>query len=74
MKLKYQVVIDYSKEDGGYMATVPALKYCTAFGKTYEEAAREITVAIKGWLEVAKKNGIRVAPKTDIRATILRAL
>lgn len=49
----FEVLIDYSDEDGCYVARVPALKYCTAIGDTYEEAAREIQDAIKGWLETA---------------------
>ena len=57
MKNKYPVVIEYSPEDKGYVATVPALKYCTAFGETREEAAREIEVAIKGVLAAAKESG-----------------
>ena len=44
----YPVVIEYSDEDQGYVARVPALKYCTAFGETYEEAAHEIEAAIEG--------------------------
>ena len=49
----YQVVIEYSPEDRGFIARAPALKYCTAFGVTYEKAAREIQSAIEGWLETA---------------------
>jgi predicted RNase H-like HicB family nuclease len=56
-KPTYPVVIEYSKEDRGYVARVPALKYCTAFGESYEEAAREIQVAIEGWVAVAKEKG-----------------
>ena len=57
MKHKYAVVIEYSAEDKGYVARVPALKYCTAFGETMEEAAREIEFAIEGVLAAAKEAG-----------------
>ena len=40
----------------GLIARVPALKYCSAFGETYEEAAREIAVAMRLWLESSKSN------------------
>ncbi len=49
--LPYPVVIEYSAEDAGYIARVPALKYCSAFGETHEEAAREIAVAMRLWIE-----------------------
>ena len=51
----YSVLIEYSEEDAGYVARVPALPHCTAFGETYEEAAREIQEAITGWLDAAKE-------------------
>jgi len=67
----YPVVIEYSAEDQGYVARVPALKYCTAFGETYAEAAREIQSAIAGWVETAKTHGTPVPPPLssgDLRA------
>ncbi len=30
--------IFYSEENGGYIADIPDLKYCSAFGETEEEA------------------------------------
>lgn len=60
--LPYPVVIEYSSEDKGYVARVPALKYCTAFGETYEEAAREIAVAMRLWLESARAHNQELPP------------
>jgi predicted RNase H-like HicB family nuclease len=57
MKLKYPVTIFYSKEDGGYIAVAQNLSGCSAFGKTPEEALHEMTIAMKLWLEVARKDG-----------------
>ena len=54
----YPVLIAYSVEDEGFVARVPALKYCTAFGETYEEAAREIQIAMRLWLKSAKANKV----------------
>jgi predicted RNase H-like HicB family nuclease len=61
-KPPYAVFISYSEEDEGYVARVPALKYCTAFGETREAATREIEVAIEGWLETAEENNIPIPP------------
>jgi len=55
--LKYAIEIFYSEEDGGYIAVVPELPGCSAFGETPEEALREVKIAIELWLEAAKKIG-----------------
>jgi predicted RNase H-like HicB family nuclease len=57
VKLKYPVTIFYSKEDGGYIAIAQNLSGCSAFGKTPEEALHEMTIAMKLWLDVARKDG-----------------
>ena len=54
---KYAIEIFYSEEDGGYIATVPELPGCSAFGKTEEEALKEIKVAMELWIEAAEKEG-----------------
>ncbi|MDW7727541.1 MAG: type II toxin-antitoxin system HicB family antitoxin [Candidatus Methanoperedens sp.] len=50
---KYAIEIFYSEEDEGYVAIVPELLECSAFGETEEEALKEIKVAIDVWLETA---------------------
>ena len=50
----YHINIFYSKDDEGYIADIPDLKFCSAFGETPEEALQEVLVAQKLWLEVAK--------------------
>jgi predicted RNase H-like HicB family nuclease len=59
---KYTIEIFYSEEDEGYIAVVPELPRCSAFGETEEEALKEIKVAIELWIEAAKKEG-RAIPK-----------
>ncbi len=59
---RYAIEIFYSEEDEGYIAVVPELLECSAFGKTEEEALKEIKIAIDLWLETAKKDG-REIPK-----------
>ena len=61
---KYAMEIFYSEEDEGYIAIVPELPECSAFGETEEEALKEIKVAIDLWLETAKKDGIDIPEPT----------
>lgn len=37
----YHINIFYSDQDGGYIADIPDLKACSAFGATADEALRE---------------------------------
>lgn len=57
MKQDYHINIFYSTEDEGYIADIPDLKYCCAFGETPEEALKEVLIAKQAWLEVAKDKG-----------------
>ena len=54
---KYAIEIFYSEEDEGYIAVVPELPGCSAFGETEEEALNEVKIAIELWLETAEKEG-----------------
>ena len=48
----YHINLFYSAEDEGWIAAIPDLQNCNAFGETPEEALREVLVAMEGWLEV----------------------
>lgn len=50
----YHINIFYSDEDGGYIADIPDLKACSAFGATPEAALRELEQAKAAWLEAAR--------------------
>ena len=50
----YHINIFYSEEDQGYIADIPDLKYCSAFGDTEEEALQEVLKAKAAWLEIAE--------------------
>ena len=52
---KYAIEIFYSEEDEGYIAVVPELSECSAFGETEEDALEEVKTAMNLWLETAKK-------------------
>ena len=43
----YHINIFYSDEDEGYIADIPDLEACSAFGNTAEDALREVEVAKK---------------------------
>jgi predicted RNase H-like HicB family nuclease len=53
----YHINIFYSEEDEGYIADIPDLRYCSAFGATPEEALREVERAKAAWLESARAEG-----------------
>ena len=53
----YHINIFWSEEDGGYIADIPDLEACSAFGHTPEEALQEVEVAKTAWLEAAKAEG-----------------
>jgi predicted RNase H-like HicB family nuclease len=53
----YHINIFYSDEDGGYIADIPDLESCSAFGETPEEALHELELARIAWLEAAKIEG-----------------
>ena len=53
----YHINLFYSEEDEGYIADIPDLKQCSAFGTTQEEALQEVLKAKKAWLEAAQVNG-----------------
>ncbi len=57
MWYKYKIEIFYSEEDEGFIAVVPELPGCSAFGETPEEALKEVKTAIELWIEAAKKEG-----------------
>ena len=56
----YHINIFYSDEDEGYIADIPDLKSCSAFGSTQEEALEEVLRAKTAWLEAARAEGIPV--------------
>ncbi len=53
--MKYAIMVAYSDEDEGYIATVPELPGCSAFGDSEEEAIREVKIAASLWLSAARK-------------------
>ena len=56
----YHINVFYSDEDNGYIADIPDLKFCSAFGQTPEEAMREVLIAKELWLETAKEDNVPI--------------
>ena len=46
----------YSKDDGGYIADIPDLKFCSAFGETPGDALQEVLRAKDAWLAAARES------------------
>jgi len=53
----YHINIFYSEEDGGYIADIPDLEACSAFGNTPDEALKWVELAKIAWLEAARVEG-----------------
>ena len=58
----YHVNIFYSDEDEGYIADIPDLAHCSAFGETPEQALGEVLKAKACWIEAAKSAGKPIPP------------
>lgn len=65
----YHINIFFSDEDGGYIADIPDLDSCSAFGETPEEALAEIVKAKAAWLDAARSSG-RPIPEPSYRPSI----
>jgi len=57
---RYAIVVFWSEEDGAWIADVPDLKSCSAFGPTREEALAEVQIAMDAWLSAARENGLPI--------------
>lgn len=58
----YHINVSYSEEDAGYIADIPDLKHCSAFGDTPEIALKEVLVAKAAWLEAAQLRAQPIPP------------
>jgi predicted RNase H-like HicB family nuclease len=57
MNADYHITIFFSEEDDGYIADIPDLEACSAFGDTPEQALAEVEQAKQAWLETARAEG-----------------
>ena len=67
----YPINLFASDEDGGYIADVPDLAHCSAFGLTPGEALAQVLIAKAAWLEAVAAEGRPIPPPMH-RPTIAR--
>jgi predicted RNase H-like HicB family nuclease len=61
----YSINVFFSEEDNGWIAAIPDLPGCSAYGDTPEQAVAEVGIAKLAWLETASATGRPVpAPTT----------
>ena len=65
----YHINVFYSEKDEGYIADIPDLDPCSAFGETPEEAVAEVRLVKQAWLEVAREKGMPI-PEPRYRPAI----
>ncbi len=58
----YHINIFHSEDDEGYIADIPDLEMCSAFGETPAEALAEVETAKKLWLEAARAEKKPIPP------------
>ena len=68
----YHINIFYSDEDGGYIADIPDLDSCAAFGDTPDKALAELIIAKEAWIEAALAQG-KLVPLPRYRPVIYQA-
>jgi predicted RNase H-like HicB family nuclease len=69
----YHINVFWSDDDDCYVADIPDLKFCSAFGDTPERAVAEVMIARSLWLESARESGQQV-PEPRYRPAIYSAL
>lgn len=65
----YHINVFYSEEDSGYIADIPDLPHCSAFGDTPDKALAEVLKAKAAWIETAKAEG-KPIPRPSFRPVI----
>ena len=70
--IDYHVNIFYSEPDKGYVADIPDLCACSAFGGTPQEALKEVQHVKTAWLRAARKER-KAIPEPKYRPAIYQA-
>ena len=60
MTPKYRINLFWSEADSAWVADVPDLQSCSAFGDTPGEALAEVEKAMQAWLAVAREDGLPI--------------
>lgn len=65
----YHINVFWSTEDDAWVADIPDLAHCSAFGDGPEQAVHEVLVAKDAWLDSARSHGDPV-PEARYRPAI----
>jgi len=70
----YSLKVEHHSEDGGYLASFPALPGCHTWGDTYEAAIKNAEEALLGYLEALEKNSeplpVEPIPDRDVSLAV----
>ena len=69
----YHINIFYSHQARGYIADIPDLEACSAFGATPQAALAEVERAKEAWLKAARGAG-KPVPRPHYRPAIYQAV
>jgi len=58
----YHINVFWSEEDDSYVADIPDLEYCSAFGDTPQEAVEQVLIARDLWIKSARADRKPVPP------------
>ena len=58
----YHINVFWREEDDSYVADIPDLEYCSAFGDTPQEAVEQVLIARDLWIESARADSKPVPP------------
>ena len=64
--MEYKVVLEYDAEEKRWVTFVPWLDDISTWGKSKEEALDNTRVAIAGYLEALKKEGLPLPPSKAV--------
>ena len=65
----YHINVFFSEDDNGWIAEIPDLPGCSAYGDTPEQAVAEVGIAKVAWLETAHAEGRAVPDATGRSAS-----
>lgn len=73
--LAYSLSIKFHPDEGGYLASFPALPGCHSWGTSYEQAVKNAEQALLGYLDALQENGEAIPqadhPTAEARSSLL---
>lgn len=60
MTHRYHINLFWSDEDERWVADIPDLRFCSAFGATPDEALAEVQMAMEAWLDAARERDLEI--------------